>query len=389
MTTSTTRWSRGATAGVLLALAVLVLAGCSGTIPVPVVDCRLLGCPAGQACVADAGGGYQCISVTPPPPPPPPPDPCQPNPCDPAETCLPLATGAECRPPAPVCHEGETCGCWHRPPGQPWTKLPDCPAPPPPPPPPPPTGCSIDGEPGPPIPDYKVALGTQVNQAMLVLHPECSIGGRCVILEGRQEWQAKVVAKLRATWGLCAGQHAPDTDEIAVATSATAPREGWHVYAGPWDGPGTIVWAPQAARGAYAAPSSPPSGGCSDPLPPPLARFGSHPLASRPGVRKFTSTPLVRGAAYCAQIGLAPRDECPVRAECDPTKDNLKCGERSACEALAVGLPGPPAKPVWTFTGRGLYVYEDNPYNAEIPEAEPGTLTVCNAVETVCTVVRP
>jgi len=115
-------------------------------------------------------------------------------------------------------------------------------------------GCSIDGEPGALLPDHRPALGAEVNAAMHALRPDCDVGGRCVLPEGRLAWQALVVQELRRR-GICAGQHAPDTDEIAVATSATAPREGGHIYAGPADGPGTVVWFPQASRPAYAAPA--------------------------------------------------------------------------------------------------------------------------------------
>lgn len=43
--------------------------------------------------------------------------------------------------PSPVCAPGETCGCWHRPPGSDWIKLPDCK---PPDPEPTPVTCSVD-----------------------------------------------------------------------------------------------------------------------------------------------------------------------------------------------------------------------------------------------------
>ena len=101
-------------------LAAFLTVGCG--VKIPPLDCRTLGCPSGRACVGAADGGWQCFPVTPP-------NPCKPSPCDPAETCVPLPSGAECRPPDPVCKEGEICGCWVKRPGEAWTKLPDCPPP--------------------------------------------------------------------------------------------------------------------------------------------------------------------------------------------------------------------------------------------------------------------
>jgi hypothetical protein len=91
--------------------AVLVLTlgpGC-GPIPPPVLDCRVLGCPAGSHCAMDdtvVPAVYKCV--------PDPPPACDPNvPCghgmwcpDPAAGCVPIPA------PGPVCNPGETCGCW-------------------------------------------------------------------------------------------------------------------------------------------------------------------------------------------------------------------------------------------------------------------------------------
>ena len=205
---------------------------------------------------------------------------------DPAKGCQPI------QPPGPVCEIGvEVCDCWVMPPetglweqvscpaGQTCTPKKQCVAPEPPPEPPPTTGCSIDGEPGPLIQGYRPALGAEVNAAMTALRPDCEPGSRCVLAEGRQAWQALVIAELRRR-GRCAGQHTPTTDEIAAATSVTAPREGWHVYAGAAGGPGTVVWSPGASMPTYAAPEAPtppeppPVAGCPAPVTPKVVRWG-------------------------------------------------------------------------------------------------------------------
>lgn len=46
--------------------------------------------------------------------------------------------------PSPICKPGETCGCWHRPPGSDWVKLPDCKPDPGPEPPDPASICTLD-----------------------------------------------------------------------------------------------------------------------------------------------------------------------------------------------------------------------------------------------------
>jgi hypothetical protein len=217
--------------------------------------------------------------------------------------------------------------------------------------------------------------GTEVNQAMKVIRPDCEIGGRCVLTEGRQEWQAKVIAKLKTTWSLCAGQHDPGTDEIAVASSSTAPREGWHIYAGPEQGPGTIVWSPQAARGAYAAPEDPQPLGCTAPLPdttPGQWRFGCN-ATGHPWV---DCTPVTIGCEYCTKIGMGDggsRCTCPTRSECP----GFKCEERVACEKY--------------ITKGGTVLDSRNGAACEYRGDNPmqfwpngGNCRLCNADKTVC-----
>ncbi len=232
-------------------------------------------------------------------------------------------------------------------------------------------GCSIDGEPGALLPDHRPALGAEVNAAMHALRPDCEVGGRCVLTEGRLEWQARVVDELRRR-GICAGQHTPVTDEIAAATSATAPREGGHVYNGPANGPGTVVWFQAlpggvvrqeppyvgAARPAYAAPTdtSPPPpgppGACGNPLPPKIWTAATKPpnwgedeigrprweitCAAHGDVVDCTAKVAPHACEYCASIGMGtmpdgvqPRCGCPVRKEDSP--------ERGPCEAYLTG----------------------------------------------------
>jgi len=362
-------------AGLLLAWTLMLGApSCPPPAPQP-TPTPCVTCPAGQHCEGGA-----CVAD----PPPPTPD------------------------PSPVCEPGATCGCWHRPPGEEWQQLPPCPPTPTcpatcpagtacadpvagcvPTPPEPPTGCSIDGEPGPELQGYRPQLGAQVNAAMTALSG-CAAGSRCVVQEARQAWQARVVAELRRR-GLCAGQHTPETDEIAAATSVTAPREGWHIYAGSDAGPGTVVWSPGASRPAYAAPVGPPppvdpppsTAGCSPPAVPKVARWG---LTYRN--RWWDCTPQFYGKdtatwtgvpvnGYCAAIGMSERLYCPARQEGDPN--------RRACEG--VGLGGyAAAVPLWRCEQGVPEVNEANPFQAR---CAAGWVEVCATDGTSCTRGEP
>jgi len=246
-------------------------------------------------------------------------------------------------------------------------------------------GCSIDGEPGPLIAGYRPALGGQVNDAMTTLRPNCGPGSRCVLQEGRQAWQARVIAELRRR-GLCAGQHSPGTDEIAAATTVTAPREGWHIFAGPDGGPGTVVWSPGAARPAYEAPGGPPppidpppsTVGCSPPAVPKVAMWGlnyrnkwwdSTPKFSNGDTATWTGQPVTR---YCAAIGM-DRIYCPARPEGDP--------ERRACEGYGIGGYAA-AVPLWRCEQGQPEVKGDQPFQAR---CSPGWIEVCATDGTNCT----
>ena len=117
------------------------------------------------------------------------------------------------------------------------------------------------------------------------------------------------------------------------------------------------------------------SGGCGDPLPPPLSAINAK-VHLKAGDRwTLDSTPLVTDAVFCAKVGFPERTTCPVRPEGHP--------ERIACElyvtgrAVDTGRPGP----TWYYkgnlcTGRDsgcdnhpenqylLYVWAGGPYRA-------------------------
>lgn len=369
------RWL--AVMGLLIAWAILLGApSCPPPAPQP-TPTPCVSCPAGQHCE-----GYECVADPPPPcpelgvpwchetVPPMTCGQCQHQPA--GERCPIMAPPCDVPPPTPVCPA--TC-----PAGQACTDpVAGCvPTPSP-----PPGGCSIDGEPGPEIPGYRPALGGEVNAAMTTLRPDCAPGSRCVLAEGRQEWQARVVAELRRR-GLCAGQHSPTTDEVAAAASVTAPREGWHVYAGPDAGPGTVVWSPGAARPTYAAPEGPPPpAGCSPPAVPKVAMWGltfrnrwwdSTPKFSNGDSATWTGQPVTR---YCAAIGMPDRIYCPARPEGDP--------ERRACEGVGIGGYAN-AVPLWRCEVGQPEVNEANPFQAR---CAAGWVEVCATDGTNCTRAR-
>lgn len=310
--------------------------------------------------------------------------------CPPGGSPGPQPTPTPEPAPSPICEPGATCGCWHQPPGEDWQQLPDCGAPPP------AAGCSIDGPPG-PVLEPRSDYGRAVNAAIFAVYG-CD-GGRCVVQDGRQEAQRKIIERLRAA-GLCAGQHVPGvTDEIAVSASETGVRESYHIYAGPAEGPGTLVLAPQAVRPAYAAPAgpapaptptpapsptptpgpppAPPAGDCGAPLPPPLNSFVVHVRDVRDGWQWVDSTPLVEGAAYCSAIGYA-RNPCPIRME--------GAADRLACEQLVLGAPAP----TWVWTGSpsdGWVRDGSRGFGFDRRKGADGALRVCDAARTVCTEV--
>jgi len=328
-------------------------------------------------------------------PPPAPPATC-PAACPMGTACLDPARGCQpIPPPGPACVVGvEHCGCYVMPPelGE-WLELrcspgetcsadKQCAAPAPPEPPvppelPPATGCSIHGEPGPLLEGYRPALGSEVNAAMTAL-TGCDPGSRCVLAEGRQAWQARVIAELRRR-GRCAGQHTPTTDEIAAATSVTTPREGWHVYAGADSGPGTVVWSPGASMPTYAAPDAPtPVAGCPVPVTPKVVRWG---LTYRN--RWWDCTPNFYGrdtatwtgqpvTGYCVAIGFPDRLFCPARPEGDP--------DRRACEGVGIGGRAD-AVPLWRCENGEPEVNPAQPFQAR---CDAGYIEVCSTDGAVC-----
>lgn len=274
-----------------------------------------------------------------------------PNPTPPPTPPPPDAHEPVCSPPDLV------TGCWHQPPGEGWQFIPPAA--------PPAQGCSIDGAPGAQL-AVQTSLGDELNRAILAVYG-CE-GGRCVITDGRFVAQRKIVDQLKRQ-GLCSGQHSPGTgpddpgtDEIAIALTATSTRESYHVYAGPKEGPGTLVLSPQAAREAWAAPGGapppgpdpppPPVGGCGAPLPPKVWTAATLPdgwseaqigtprwlieCVPHGNVVDCTAKVAPQACDYCAAIGMGtmpdgvqPRCGCPVRKEDSP--------ERGPCEAFLTG----------------------------------------------------
>jgi len=261
-------------------------------------------------------------------------------------------------PPSPVIHEpvcappGLVTGCWHQPPGEEWQFIPA----------PVTDATNCDGPVAGAAEGHVSTLGERVNQAILNVYG-CD-GGRCVVTGGRFLVQRKIIDELRRM-GLCAGQHDPGTgpnnygtDEIAVATSPTAVREGFRVYAGPAVGSGTLILSPQGQAPAWFP------AGAAPPPPPPPPPTGSCPIApcpdlvwteatlpdgwssdeiGRPRLQFNTSTyvgrwkdntlVVVRNEPYCASIGMSPMADGQPRAACPLRPDGHT--DREVLEAWA------------------------------------------------------
>lgn len=305
--------------------------------------------------------------------------------------------------PSPVCAAGQTYGCYHNP-GTGWVYA--CPSydlrtggvigvinvP---------TeaacvkpvvvggGCTLSGQPTAPTSSPN-SFGAQVNAAMHTLRPDCEIGGTCLLGDTtQQEWQAAVEAKLREA-GLCAGQHAPYTDEIAVAAKAGDAWLGYHVFAGN-DGPGpvplggvrrTVKWSPEAYTGAWLPPGAPapgpspstPPATCSDPLP--LRAFpdgsAAWQIKSHPHVPQYVidCTPMTyKQLSFCEAIGQSPmadgtpRDACPFGwdlTDARSCKENwisggyhLEAQNGARCEMTDLDGDGKPDNPLWFNANNG------------------------------------
>ena len=293
--------------------------------------------------------------------------------------------------PAPVCQEGQTCGCWHQPPGQDWQQLPPCPTPGPTPT--PGAGCTLAGEPS--VASAQPAtLGGQVNQAMRNLRPGCEIGGTCLLGDTtQQEWQAQVEAELRRM-GLCAGQHTPKTDEVAVAMVPTDPWQGYHIFAGddsngpvpPGGARRTVKWHPQAFTGSWMPPSVTPTPPPTQTCPAPLPDRGEGKLRIQIHVGGGWADGTIQTVGtltYCEQIGMSPmadgtpRASCPMRSECP----GFQCELRDECELYAAK-----GKPKWETQPTGLEVEhrQGNPWVARAADAS--MIRVCTADGSVCSV---
>jgi hypothetical protein len=371
------RYNRAVLALAVAALA-LVLSGCAlATVAGKIVTahpCDTTTCPAGEVCYESASGSDNMSNVK-------------------AVCAAPMipAPGQQCS----TAEAGLHAACWHDPDGKGWRYRcgdgvtdaagPEgCPVAPPPVTP-PAAGCSIDGEPGAAIPGHVSTFGGTVNDVIRQVTGQD--GGRIVVEQGRQAFQAAVIAGLRSS-GLCAGQHEPGSDEIAVATSTTSPREGYHIYAGPSSGPGTAVLSPQADRGAYGAPANHPGipeSSCGDPAPPALGRINLDCRPGRPGVTVCDSTPLVYspGGTYCASIGFFNADGVTGRLFCSPRQEGDP--RRLPCEQDILGGPAP----VFTWTGpASQFRIRDNPFTVEFTEGS-GRVKACNADRSLCSEVRP
>lgn len=134
-----------------------------------------------------------------------------------------------------VCKPDETCGCYHRPPGQPWIRLPDCQAPPGPEPPPPAQECVSNPD------TWKAITGpggqtriAEVNQAEALVKAthadwfngdllKIPQGGRCDDVAPRY-FQSLALA-LRAL-GTCAW---PAKDAIHPASKTPGRAEQYHL----------------------------------------------------------------------------------------------------------------------------------------------------------------
>lgn len=314
-------------------------------------------CGEGQACTAEK----KCVAGTPPP-----------------ASCPACPAGYSCTDPAMGCVKNPT--------------------------PPPSGGCVLAGEPTEKIAGYSPQYGNRVNLAIVAVHPTCTVGSRCVITERPQEFQAAVAAKLRE-WGLCAGQHTPTSDEIAVASAADAPWEGNHIYRGRgWDDPtasGTAVWAPGSARPTWKAPTGgvtpppieppPVHGACSSPQPPKVTKWGGPKPHNRTNdtTAQFSNREAARWdgslvTGFCDQTGWnGTRLYCPARMECkgpeEPGPQNFKCDERGPCEELGVsGVYG--GKPLWRSDG--TVNLSDNAFQATCSGCT--WLEVCAEDGTVC-----
>jgi len=253
-------------------------------------------------------------------------------------------------------------------------------------------GCSIDGLPGPEIPDYQAQLREAVTAAIRRARPDCDPGGTCLLGNTtRTEWHRTVIDQLRAG-GLCAGEHIPGvTDEVAVAASPTGAREGWDVFSGddsagpvpPGKPRRTVEWK---YTGAYAAPGGvppdpAPAGECPAPRPAPAGQNGG---LGRIGIKQHGPWKDITPQVYAGNPAEVPGDQnycvlsgyglhlwCPFRPEGHPA--------RKACELDGLGK-----RVVWEADQGTVEVNPENEFQARCGGGGCTRVRACNVSRTVC-----
>lgn len=119
-------------------------------------------------------------------------------------------------------------------------------------------------------------LDAAVKTAEINAHPGGCDSGRCVLNMPRPQWHYEVCRELQVA-GFCCGFS--DQDEITVGYTNTegARVTNFHVFVGPGDGPGTVLWPPQARRDAWTLTPPP------DPVDPPTQSSGDAVLCASDG----------------------------------------------------------------------------------------------------------
>ena len=317
--------------------------------------------------------------------------------------CGPVKPNVPPQPPdpTPVCKEGATCGCWHRPPGSPWLQLPPCIVLPPTV---PPTGL---------IPDEELVVTEETgcktwavvdaaifrwraaNPAAWNLEGTCLSNGPA----GIDAAFAGFAEELRKS-GVLAGQSISKdgqrSDALFVNRTGTVLWEEMHLFD---YGRGCVATGPNAVRKIYRrtnaptppTPPTPPSTGytCAAPEPPPLQGFNLHCQNADGSWKKWCdATPQVYGCGYkgpgtnfCDEIGLGEMPGQPGVVRCDCAPGNEDAPEARECrEAFVVG-----GKPLWKTDG-SLELHPENPFLARCSECKE--LSICKADGTKCTTVR-
>lgn len=312
---------------------------------------------------------------TPPPTPPPQVCPAAPGPwCTAAvaENCWSTPTATEIEwigpcaepavPPVKVCNPGETCGCYHRPPGQRWQQLPGCVEPPP-------AACVKEAD----LVAATCAGETWGDAVFTATEKLGFLGTDCN-------------ANLKALAAELVATH-PDKCIIAGQEAIFAARSGGLFEENHSCLFGKGTWT-NSGRGKFmgchkdkTAPAPPPAVTCGPPTPPPAWAFKVKPHQAF--CVTHDSTVLVKGAAYCAAVGFTDgRSICAVRGE--------GAADRAACEALVIG-----GAQKWGCAG-GCEVYpcavagncvcggteNKNPSQAVV--IGHGTVTTCTADGKVC-----